>query len=324
MIADGLTALEKKRIASVFPAFGCKYLGNEKGILDGMSPDLAELTARAAGAVDFSVDMLRSFPGGDFPDELQSQYAAYLYSCAMSNVLKRLGVHTDLVAGYSMGLYAALYHAESLTFEQGLEFIRAAFELIRSDASRIDSGMGLIVGLGREDVERLMARSDDLEIVNVNNRHSFLVAGYERNVRDVLAEARSIGALNVQYLTFRSPYHSRFMNGAADRFRDYCSGTRIYDPLYPLVSTVDLREITTWEDVLTDLAANINHPIDWHETMKRMIGLGVDSFIECGPGRSIYRMAKFIEGDFRVYYLHTLNDLLASGRVCLHADAVNG
>jgi [acyl-carrier-protein] S-malonyltransferase len=321
---DGLTALEKKRIAAVFPAFGCKYLGNEKRILDRMSSDLGELTARAVKTVDFSADMLDSFPLGDFPDELQSQYAAYLYGCAVSNVLKRSGVYTDYAAGYSMGLYAALYHAESITFEQGLECIRVAYELIRSDASRVDTGMGLVSGLERRDVEELISQSGELEIINANNRHSFMVAGYERPVREFLAAARSQGALHVQYLEFRSPYHSRFMNEAAGRFREYCSKIQVYDPLYRIVSTVDRRVITTWDEVTDDLAANINHPIDWHETMVMMIGAGVDSFIECGPGRSLYRMAKFVDGNFTVYYLHILNDLLASKRVCSHADAVNG
>lgn len=323
MIANGPPALEKKRIASIFPAFGCKYLGNEKRILGGLSADLHELTRRAAGTVAFSAEMLDSYPLGDIPDELQSQYAAYLYGCTVSNIIKRSGVHTDFVAGYSMGLYAALYHAESLTFEQGLECITAAFDLIRSDASRVAYGMGLVSGLDRSDVEGLMARSEDLEIINANNRHSFLVAGYDTSVRDVLAAARSLGALHTQYLEFTSPYHSRFMNRAADRFRDYCSGIRIYDPLYRIVSAVDQRVITTWEDVLKDLADNINHTINWHQTMARMIGSGVDAFIECGPGRSLYKMAKFIDGDFEVYYLHTLNGLLSSERICSHADAVN-
>lgn len=324
MIPDGQPAVEKKRTASIFPAFGCRYLGNETGILGGMSADLHELLGRAGEAVGLTGDMLAGSPYGDFSDELASQYAVYLYSCSVSNIVKRSGVHSDYAAGYSMGLYAALYHAESITFEQGLDCIRTAYDLIRSDASARDFGMGLISGLPHDDVKELISRSADLEIVNVNNRHSFLISGYDENVRDVLAAAKLHGALNTQHLAFRSPYHSRFMNKAAGTFREYCSGMRIYDPIYPIVSAVDRRVIETGEEVLNDLVGNINHAINWHETMSYMISLGVDAFIECGPGKSLYKMAKFIDGDFDVYYLHTLNNLLSSGRICSHADALKG
>ncbi|MBP6991557.1 MAG: hypothetical protein KBC90_08605, partial [Spirochaetes bacterium] len=65
----------------------------------------------------------------------------------------------------------------------------------------------------------------------------------------------------------------------------------------------------------------INHAINWHETMSCMIAAGVDALIECVPGKCLYKMAKFIEGDFDVYYLHTLSSLLSSGRSCSHAPA---
>jgi [acyl-carrier-protein] S-malonyltransferase len=324
MIEDGLPPVDKKRIAAIFPAFGCKYLGNERSILDGMSTDLRELLGRAGEAAGLSGDMLAGSPYGDFGDELVSQYAVYLYSCAASNAIKRAGVHSDYAAGYSMGLYAALYHAESITFEQGLECIRVAYDLIRSDAATRDFGMVLISGLPREDVEELVSRYGDLEIINANNRHSFLVAGYDESVRGILTAAKAAGALNTQHLAFRSPYHSRFMNEAARQFRDYCSGIRIFDPIYRIVSSVDRRVIETGDEVLTDLADNINCAINWHETMSRMIAYGVDAFIECGPGKSLYKMAKFIDGDFDVYYLHTINNLLSSGRICSHADALKG
>ena len=144
MIPDGLPSVEKIRTASIFPAFGCKYLGSERSILDGMSGDLRDLLARAGAAVGLSAAILDDSPYGDFSDELMSQYAVYLYGCAASNVIKRRGVHSDYAAGYSMGLYAALYHAECLTFEQGLECIRTAYDLIRHSAAEHDFGMGLV------------------------------------------------------------------------------------------------------------------------------------------------------------------------------------
>jgi [acyl-carrier-protein] S-malonyltransferase len=315
--------LERKKTAVIFPAFGCRYLGNERDILDGMSGDLRELTGRAKSAVGLDVDEFLTCRDGIFTDELQSQYAVYLYSCALSNNLKRSGFHSDCVAGYSMGLYAALCHAESITFEQGLDLITRAYQGIRSVAAALPFGVGVISGLSPDDVRMLIAGYDDVEIINVNNRHNLLVAGYEKSVKKILELAKQHGALNNKYLTFHSPYHSRFMDDAAEEFRDYCASMTIYDPVYPVISTVDRREMTTWRDVANDLVDNINRNINWLETMNRMIEAGVDAFIECGPGKSLYRMAKFIEGDFEVYHLQNIRLLLASGRTCSSARAMN-
>jgi [acyl-carrier-protein] S-malonyltransferase len=315
--------LETKKISAIFPAFGCKYLGSEREILDGMSRDLHDLTARAESSVGLDVGEFHARRDGSFSDELLSQYAVYIYSCAVSNSLKRAGLRTDYVAGYSMGLYAALCHAESITFEQGLDLITRAFLAIRTVASELPFGIGVISGLTPDDVGSIIDGFDDAEIINVNNRHNLLVSGYEESVKAILALAQEMGALHHKYLTFHSPYHSRFMNRAAEQLKEYICSMTIYDPLYPVISTVDQREMTAWRDIAADLSHNINRNINWLATMNRMIADGVDSFVECGPGRSLHRMAKFIDGDFEVYHLLNLQELLASGRVCSSARAIN-
>lgn len=315
--------LERKKTAVIFPAFGCKYLGNERELLEGMSGDLRELAVRAKAAVGLDADRLLSCRDGGFDDELESQYAVYIYSCAVSSVIKRSGIHTDFAAGYSMGLYAALCHAESITFEQGLSLIATAYRGIRNVAASLPFGVGVISGFTQEEVNVLIDGRDDVEIINVNNRHNLLIAGYENNVKDILAKAREQGALNCKYLTFHSPYHSRFMDSAAEKFREYCETLTIYDPVYPVISTVDRRAMTTWNDVAMDLADNINRNINWLETMSVLIDAGVDAFIECGPGRSLQRMAKFMDGDFEVYHMQNLRLLLSSERVCQSARAFN-
>ncbi len=312
-----------KKIAAIFPAFGCKYIGNEREILDGVSGDLQELTSRAESAVGLDVDEFLSCRDGSFTDELQSQYAVYVYSCAISSYIKRSGLHTDYVAGYSMGLYAALCHTESITFEQGLALITMAYQGIRDVAAALPFGVGVISGLSPDDVRMLIAGNHDVEIINVNNRHNLLIAGYEDKVKNILALAKEQGALNNKYLTFHSPYHSRFMDGAAEKFRKYCDSLAIYDPLYPVISTVDRRTMTSWRDIARDLANNINRNINWHETMNCMIEAGVDAFVECGPGKSLNRMSKFIDGNFEVYHLQNIRLLLASGRVCSSVRAIN-
>src|SRR4030042_3413035 len=139
--------LKRSKTAAIFPAFGCRYRGNEQEILNGLSGDLRDMLSRACKSVDINMHEFLSRAGGDFKDELQSQYAVYLYGCAVSNIVKRYGIHTDYAAGYSMGLYAALYHAESVTFEQGLDLIHTAYQNIKKATVKLKFGIGVISGL---------------------------------------------------------------------------------------------------------------------------------------------------------------------------------
>jgi [acyl-carrier-protein] S-malonyltransferase len=316
--------LKQRKIAAIFPAFGCKYLGKEKDILNEFSGLLPDVLNRAANTVDLDMKQFLTCADGNFRDDLQSQYAAYIYGCAVSNVLKRSGIHTAYAAGYSMGLYAALYHAESITFEQGLELIRTAYRDIINHVQKINFGIGLIAGLEIQDVAEILDSYNDLEIINVNNRLSFLIAGYEANVKKALKAAHDQGALNSKYLSFTSPYHSRFMDGAAHEFKKYLASADIRDPACPLVSTIDQRAITTSGGVVRDLTDNICRNINWLNTMARMIDSGVEMFIECGPGKSLYKMAQFMDGNFKVYPVTTIKDLIVSEMIFTQVQTATG
>jgi [acyl-carrier-protein] S-malonyltransferase len=304
--------LEEKKIAAIFPAFGCKYLGNEREALHDHPDLLPDLLNRARRTVNLDASAFLSCAYGNFEDELQSQYAAYLYSSALSRVIKRSGICVNYAAGYSMGLYAALYHAESITFEQGLELIRTAYKKIIGEAQKIRFGTGVISGLELRDILKILEDHSDLEIINVNNRLSFLIAGYEKSVQKALSIAREQGALNAKPLSFISPYHSRFMEGAARDLRRYLESVKIKDPNCPIISTIDQREITTNIGVINDLADNICRNINWMNTMTGMIDAGVSTFIECGPGKSLYKISRFIEGSYEVYTAHTLNNYISA------------
>lgn len=316
--------MKQRNIAAIFPAFGGKYLGNEQDLLHEYSDLLPDLLYRAEKTVKLNVREFLSRTDGNFKDELQSQYAAYLFSSALSEVIKRSGLHTKFAAGYSMGLYAALYHAESITFEQGLDLIYTAYQNIMSSDKTSRFGVGVISGLELTDVSNILAAYDDLEIINVNNKVSFLIAGYEENVRTALAIARGQGALHIKYLSLNSPYHSRFMEGAAREFTHYLDSVKIQDPVYPIISTVDQREINSSSEVVRDLADNVCRNINWLNTMTRMIEAGVDTFIECGPGKSLYEISKFIDGMFEVYTAHTLKNLIVADMIPGQLPAVSG
>ena len=63
----------------------------------------------------------------------------------------------------------------------------------------------------------------------------------------------------------------------------------------PVASTVDGRLLTVADEVRDFLAANLCTPIAWPRAMNAFLHLGVTSVIECGPGLTLTRMARFLE-----------------------------
>lgn len=275
--------------------------------------DIDHYLERAAGAVEFDAASFETCRDGSFESELQSQYSVYVYGAAVSRVLRSNGIHVDYAAGYSMGLYASLHHAGSIDFETGLAMIDHAYRAIESASEGREFGTGAVSGLTRGDLLAIIGAGSDVEIVNENSEHGFLVSGLLEGVMALLDRAREEGALHARLLPFGSPYHSKFMDGAARKFEAGLSGFVIGKPGCPLVSTIDHRLVTTAGEVRRDIIDNIHHGINWHHAVKTMIAFGVDTFIECGPGRSLCRMLRFIDPGVSAFNLQNIHSFLGAG-----------
>ena len=138
----------------LFPGTGVPLCGHEMAFYERnrtlMEPFLAS-ASRFAG-----VDMAGSFePNIDLSDQRISQVFTYAFSCGMYRVLQNSGIKPSMAAGYSMGIYGALFASEAISFEDGLCMIDTAYSLMKSEAERAGYGMGVIIGLTRSEVESL-------------------------------------------------------------------------------------------------------------------------------------------------------------------------
>jgi malonyl CoA-acyl carrier protein transacylase len=290
------------KIAVVFPAFGIKYLGDEILRISYYGPDLIELSLLAKEITGFNPDLVLENHDGAFSNELDSQIASYIISAASSNVVRRHGICGRFAAGYSMGIYAALYHAGVYDFATGLNVLIKAYNLVceAGRGSRFLSGQ--IAGLDRKDISSIISGNNlDVEIINENNHHSLAVCGSSEDIETIMRMARENGALNTTMLPTTCPYHTRTASFASIEFGRYLLDIAFASPFVPIVSAIDCRIIDDQVDVKRELSSNLNSHINWHNLMRYMTDEGVISFIECGPGKSLSRMARFIDGDFAFY-----------------------
>ncbi|MBM3404268.1 MAG: acyltransferase domain-containing protein [Bacteroidetes bacterium] len=298
-------------IGYLFPAFVSAYLGEEKSLLQSYGPSYDNLMEEASSFL--SLD-LRCFDPENNPmldDELKTQYITYVISCVISEILHRDHYRKGFVAGYSMGIYAALYHCRSISFVDGLALIRGAFHCISATTCDKQFGMGTIIGLSEEETHDLINdHFPGTEIINTNSKHSLIVSGLHHEIEGLVKLAMHEGALNARILPVTVPYHSSYMAPAATCFEEFIRKISIKQPQQEMISVIDRSRISSAGQVKTELIRNISHTLNWKMTMDTMINLGVNVFLECGAGNNLFRTGKFIDGDFRIFPINKLPEFL--------------
>ena len=300
------------KTAFIFPAFVSEFIGTEIEILHRFSGDFQQklsLATRITGDnyLGFSLTDSR-FTG----DELRSQIISYLFGASLADELISRGLKPDAVAGYSMGLYAALYGSGVYHFEDGIRLIEKAFAVSRAAIEKTGCGMGSVIGLTKEEIENIIARAGlETTIANVNSEHSHLVTGRKADINRLLDEARKIGALNVSFLPVETPYHSHFLKKTQDEFNRFIrEQIPLKEPHYPVISSIDQKTIKTTEDVVSEITRNLYESLNWENTFKKLLDRGITRFVECGAGKSLQKISRFMPGDFKVYPMNKIDKLI--------------
>lgn len=302
--------LSKDNTAHLFPAFVPEYLGIESHAVKSYGINLHEYLEKASeitgtGLIDFNIT------NNNFLDDLlKSQYIAYIFSCCVSDILHNKGRRPEFVTSYSMGIYAAFYHCRSIDFSTGLIMIRSIFESIEKNLPAEPSSMCVIGGLSREDVTSLLRSFQaDVYIVNQNSEFSFLLSGNKSSLEKILHNAALLGALQTRMLPVSHPYHSPELKNASTKFYKALQTLAIGNNKYDYISAIDNKIIITREDIIAELTNNIFLGFDWYKTIKYLLNRGISTFIECGAGENLYKIGKFIEGDFKIYNLKKIHQL---------------
>lgn len=295
----------------IFPAFVSEYLGNEIEIARNLSGDF-DVFLNITKSNYFPE--FRNFSLDDkqfLENELFSQVSSYIFGCAIASGLKKKGLVPAMVAGNSMGLYAALYATGVVSFDDGLLLLIKASEFIKKETEGRNMGMAAIVGLELNDVKAIVNKTDSkISIANKNGKYSFLISGEKNSIELALGLAKKEGALFTSTVLVNSPYHSDFLKKAAFNFGNYIDqNITLKDLTYSIVSSVDQQELISAAQIRDELVKNIYKPINWYASMVKMINAGTNCFVECGAGNSLTKLARFIDGDFKIYPINKINKL---------------
>jgi [acyl-carrier-protein] S-malonyltransferase len=263
----------------------------------GFDEDAAELYQWASAGLGWDLaETLRTAS----PDQLRQTYIAqpaiFCVSVAALRALEAAGVgRPAYVAGHSLGEFSALVAAGVLSFEAGLTLVARRAEAMQRAADARPGSMSSVLGLSAEGVEMAVeaaAQGQVLAVANDNAPGSVVASGEWQALERLPAAAKELGAKRVLPLNVGGAFHSPLMAAAADAFGPYLAAAPLRDPAIAVVANATAEPVTRAEELRELLARQLTGRVRWTESVRRMAALGVDTFIEVGPGTVLAGLVK--------------------------------
>lgn len=287
----------------VFPGQGSQQVGMGRSIAEGF-PEAREVFDLADRTLGFSLSRL-CFEGP--ADELKltenTQPAILTTSVALYRVLAGKGIEPDFVAGHSLGEYSALVAVGGLRLEDAVGLVRSRGRYMQEAVPLGEGAMAAVLGLAADEVEAVCREASQGEVVepaNLNAPGQTVIAGHTAAVERAGVKAKERGAKRVVPLPVSAPFHCRLMRPAQERLQRDLSGVTCSDLRVPLISNVDAKPVRSGAEVVDALIRQVSSPVRWEESVRYLVGRGVDQFVEVGPGKVLSGLVRKVADQARV------------------------
>jgi [acyl-carrier-protein] S-malonyltransferase len=205
-----------------------------------------------------------------------------------------------VVAGHSLGEYAALVAAGALTLNDALPLVRLRAQAMQ-DAVPVGTGaMAAILGLDADAVragcaEAAAASGEVVEAANFNDARQTVISGTKAGVDKACELLKAKGAKRALPLAVSAPFHSSLMKPAAERLKGALAGVAIAQPQFAVINNVDVKVESAPQSIRDALYRQAFGPVRWVEVVQSMRALDLRHIIECGPGKVLAGMVKRID-----------------------------
>lgn len=288
-------------LALLFPGQGAQSVGMGRALADRF-PEAAACFARADEVLGTALSKT-IFEGTD--EQLQQtdiqQPAIVVTSLAALAVIESTealaGKTIAATAGLSLGEYAALYAAGVIGFDDAVRLVHRRGQLMQAASEAEPGGMCAVLGLDVELCEAACRKASEIgvcAVANLNSPGQVVIAG-ARAALDAAARAcTEAGAKRVVPLKVAGAFHTALMAPAAEGLAEAIEATTFREPKMPVVQNVSAEPVRDADTLRRNLIDQLTSTVRWIESVERMAAMGVDSYVEVGPGKTLTAMVRRI------------------------------
>jgi [acyl-carrier-protein] S-malonyltransferase len=204
------------------------------------------------------------------------------------------------MAGHSVGEYAALVCSGACSLEDGARLVQRRGDLMARAGTLRPGTMAAVLGMEEDAVSDVCATVSSADacvvVANFNSPGQVVISGDVSAVSRACEELKSQGAKRCIPLNVSGAFHSPLMEDAADAMSEALRRVTFQVGNCPVVSNVTAEPGEDWATLLTK---QLKSPVLWTQSVRKMLEMGVEEFVECGPGDVLCGLMKRIAADAR-------------------------
>lgn len=303
------------KIGYIFPGQGTQTVGMGKDIYDKY-----EEARNVYKIIDKSLnENIEKLTYENTQEELNktenTQITIYAMSMAILEILKNKGTKPDVLAGLSLGEYSALTTAGVISLEDGAKIVRTRGKLMQNLAPEGNWAMAAIIGLEDEKVEDVCAKVGDgfVKAVNYNCPGQVVVSGEKEAVVQAMEYAKELGARKAIELKTSGPFHTEKLKNASIELKKELEKIEFKEFEIPVIKNLNGEAYTSTDNMVEILSNHVINPVKFGKSIETMINMGVDTFVEIGPGKTlsgfVKKVCKQMEQEINVFNIENVETL---------------
>ncbi len=308
------------KIAFIYSGQGSQHPGMGKELYDNFEC-VKNTFDKADEVLDFKLTDLCFGEDSKLNETEYTQPALLTMSVALTRLMDEKGIKADYVAGLSLGEYSAHVASGTFDFEEAVKLVRKRGKFMTEAVPKGDGAMCAVLNLDADKIQEACDEVSDLGrcmIANYNCPGQIAIAGDKSAVEKASEIVVEKGAKRAVMLNVSGPFHTSLLKSAAEKLNTELNTIDIKDMKLPVITNLTAEVVEDKSQVIDILTNQVMSPVKWEQSIRKMLELGVDTFIELGPGKTLSSFVKKVTRDVAVYNVEDLKtlDKLLGGLEC--------
>lgn len=296
--------------ALLFPGQGAQAVGMGKD-LAAADAECAALFEQADAVMgDGFTQICFDGPAEELTKSSNTQPGIFVASMACYTLLKKRqpDYPVDAVAGLSSGEWTALHVAGVISFTDTLRVLEARGRLMQEACEQRPGAMLSVIGLDHAALEAICDQTG-VQMANLNSPAQTVLSGSAAGIEAAAPLAKAAGAKLAVPLKVAGAFHSELMAGAAKKLDEVVADIAFADAVIPVLSNVTGRPHGGADEIRRAMVQQVTSSVHWYQGIEWLGNQGVDTYVECGPGKVLTGLVKRIDKGASLANIHDLSSL---------------
>lgn len=296
------------KIGFLFPGQGAQSIGMGKDLYDEYE-EYRNVYKKVEKITGVNVENITFNSSEEVLSQTKNtQICILTMSLAILELLKKENIEVIASSGLSLGEYSALIYSGSLSFEDGVKIVKTRGELMQNLCPKGNWSMLAVLGLDEETVTNVCNEITNgfVAPANFNCPGQIVISGEKQAVDEASQKLKEAGAKRIIELKTSGPFHTKMLEKASIELRKELENVKINSFETKVIKNLDGKEYSNNDNVKEILSKHIINPVKFEQSLRTMIDMGIDTFIEIGPGKTLSGFVKKIDRNLNVFNINNL------------------